>query len=151
MLADHDFCRALGQSLGTRCHLVVVRFTNAEMIRRTTSIPTAGLAAQRFESAVFAATTSWFQRALLAETYAALLFFELPTDLGSSLSRSLSAYAFEDPWSGAGLVELEGDMAAVPLLNIPSIHDAFRAGVVMVDPGQSDAAEPLWQSWCAEQ
>jgi hypothetical protein len=102
----------------------------------------------RFESAVFASTADWFQRAVLGEIYAALLLFELPTDLDSRIQLTLDAYAFEDPWSGAGRIDLRGDVAILDLSGIPSRTEAFGRALAMLGPKEDGLVEEVWQSWC---
>jgi hypothetical protein len=152
MLSDEDFCRALKQSVGTETYFVLARLTNAGLIRRSTSIPTAAAAAKRFEAAVFSATATWFAAGLLSDAHAALLFFDLPSDVETKIDESLAAFAFDDPWSRSGRVQLKADVAIIPLEGMPSNADVFAAAAEILGESEdgSELREAEWRTWCRD-
>jgi hypothetical protein len=123
---DRDFCRVLTERLGLDDSLVVVELVNATLLRQTTSIPTAALAAKRFESAVLAATPAWLSGGLLSYGHVGLLFASIPTDLSDAIGASVKRYRFVDPWAGAGEIQLVTIMAVVELRRLTSMSEVMQ-------------------------
>ena len=127
MLSDVDLCRALRRSVGTGTYLVVATLANAAAIRRSTSIPTAALAAKRFEIGVLASDVSWIEGGRLSDTDVAMLIHDLPQDLCTQIRDSVKRFNFADPYSGAGLVELHTAVVELDLAGLPSVRETFLA------------------------
>ena len=100
---------------------------NAALIRRKTSIPTAALAAKRFEVGVLSAVTDWLAAGLLSDIHVAMVLTSVPADMEPRIRDSLSKFRFSDPWSRAGLVSLEAAVVALDLAGFASLDDVFLA------------------------
>jgi hypothetical protein len=152
LLASVDICRAIADALGTPHYLVVSKLANTGSIQKHTSMPTMSLASKRFEVAVLASTTNWSEAGLLSDIHVALLTFD-PRGIESAIRESVSRYAFEDSYSGSGVVELIPSTAIVDLGGHASRLDVFRAVSDQLSAAES-RLPPDWrtddriEAWC---
>jgi hypothetical protein len=157
--SDASLCSAIATcARQRRCHLVVFKLLNARRIRRTTSIPTAALAAKRFEVAVLAAVgQQWLEGGHLADDTVAFIVESLPSDLVDQVVASLRRFEFEDPWSGSGHVSLTAVFAAVDLAGFDSVDDVVsEIGRMLSDECRNRAMPEDYQpveprAWCSAQ
>ena len=152
-VSESDFCRALTQRLGTDHALVVAELANAGNLRRTTSIPSAALAAKRFEAAVLSASTAWREAGRLDWTHVGLLFEAQPINLEPSLRESAARYGFDDPYSGAGRIDLSVVAVTILLKPFANLVDVMREAAMGLTQASAEVP-PDWRAplhpdrWC---
>ena len=145
--SEPDLCHVIMRCLGHGEHtLVVAKLVNAYRIRETTSIPTAALAAQRFEAAVVSSFTSWISAGRLSDIHVGLVAEDLPDDLESLIASSARRFGFTDPWSRSGPVHLEVVVAAVSMDGFTTCGDLFSE----VANALASRSEHLPTAWAAE-
>lgn len=142
-MRDVHLRRVLEHSLGTDTHVVVAKFANYGAIIRDRSIPTAALAVKRFEVGVLASTTDWFGAGLLSEVHVAMLLARLPSDVQPLIGNGLARFAFSDPYSEAGIVDMHATTVAVDLAGFAIVEDLFHG----ITERLVDAARELPHEW----
>ena len=157
MLSDESFCRALRRTfrVGPSGYLVVVKWVEWKDLRRRTSIPTAALAAKRFEAAVLASTREWVEAGYLSDAHLGMILPTLPTDIVATILTSIEQFAFIDPWSNAGLITMNAVPVSVDLAN----YDNESAALNSVErllleaegkvPQELDGVRPRTE-WCLD-
>ena len=142
-MRDVHLRRVLEHSLGTDTHLVVAKFANYGAIIREQSIPAAALAVKRFQVGVLASTSDWFGAGLLSEVHAAMLLEELPSDVESVIGEGMARFAFSDPYSDAGMVDLHATTVTLDLAGFAIVEDLFHG----IAERLVDAARELPHAW----
>ncbi len=155
MLSDAVFCRTLRKSLGADCHFVVAKLANWEAIRRGTSIPTASLAAKRFEVGVLASFTDWIEAGMLSPSVIGMVVPAGLDDGQQLIQASLERFSFIDPWSRTRQVSLQVAVVSVDLGGFASLDDLFQKVSERLDLACSRFPDE-WRSlnraetWCTE-
>jgi hypothetical protein len=143
------------QSIGKPRILAVAKLADAQALRRATSIPTAALAARRFEVAVLSSRADWFAGGPLSDIHVAMLFSGNPDNLEEDIRSSLKRFSFADPWSPTRKVELGAVLAVVELSRFEQCAEAFaevdvRLGAASADLSPADQLPNRVERWCHE-
>lgn len=150
-MLNEAICDALLRELGSTHYVAVVKWSNSRGLRKELTLPSALLAAQRFQAAALSSRSDWVSAGPLSGSHIALIIPESRSEIDWSLDEALDRFSFIDPQPTGGAVVLVATKVLVCLQDFRSLKNLFLAVNDLLLKSESGRVDPdpnRHDRWC---
>ncbi len=152
-MLNEAICDALLRYLGSSHLVAVMKFSNLRELRESLPLPSALLAAQRFEAAALSSRNDWVASGSLSGSHIALVVPGRAAVADWDFLGTLRRFRFADPTGGDGDFDLEGTRVEVPLAGWRDLRALFvevDSALVAAELANGRDPDPnRREHWCA--